>query len=391
MDGQRRAARPGAERERAGRQARVGRRDRLADPAHAHADGGGAAAVRDQAQALGPGGDRHPLRGADPQRPNPSAPGAHVRGKLRRFPVVCPFSRCDVFPRRGTVAAFRRFAAVPGGDQRPDEAHSAGQGEQRRQPAAGARARYGLPYPGGGRGGADRPGRADRRGQNARARHHQGTAAFCLRVAPADRRGPDEGPVRAPGGGGRRALPRYRNRRGQLHRGSVLAVVRGAAGRADPAEFLCAAAAALHDRGRDADGDGGNRRPGGRDRRLGRPVHRRDPGPGPVRRALRPAAGGRAQPPHRDRHHRRAGRRQDHAGHAADLPAGDARRHGGGDRPQGRRGVAGGVPEAAGPQGPGAAAQLGRAGAARPVLVRRWTCPRSGRWPPRRCGCCCRG
>ena len=93
VDGQRRAARPGAERERAGRQARVGRRDRLADPAHAHADGGGAAAVRDQAQALGPGRDRHPLRGADPQRPNPAAPGAHVRGKST--PLSC---RLPVFP-----------------------------------------------------------------------------------------------------------------------------------------------------------------------------------------------------------------------------------------------------------------------------------------------------
>src|SRR5439155_753846 len=49
---------------------------------------------------------------------------------------------------------------------------AASQGEQRRQPAARARARHGLPYPGGGRGGAHRPGRADRSGQNARARHH---------------------------------------------------------------------------------------------------------------------------------------------------------------------------------------------------------------------------
>jgi hypothetical protein len=37
----------------------------------------------------------------------------------------------------------------------------------------------------------------------------------------------------------------------------------------------------------------------GRERRLGRPVYRRDAGPGPVDRALRPAAGGGAEPPDR--------------------------------------------------------------------------------------------
>ena len=220
VDGQRRAARPGAERQRAGRQARHLRRDRLAGPAHADADGGGAAAVRDQAQAVGRGGDRHPVRGADPQRADPAAPGAHVRRVVRRIPVVCPLSRCDVLSRRGAVAAFRRFAAVPGGDQLADEAHPAGQGEQGRQPPSRARARYGRAYPGGGRGGADRAGRADRRGQNARARHHQGTAAFRLRLAPADRGGPDQRPVRPPGGGGRRALPRYRHRRGRTPPGT---------------------------------------------------------------------------------------------------------------------------------------------------------------------------
>ena len=42
--------------------------------------------------------------------------------------------------------------------------------------------------------------------------------AVCLWLAPPDRLGPDERPVRPPGGGGRRALPRYRDRRGELHR-----------------------------------------------------------------------------------------------------------------------------------------------------------------------------
>ena len=45
----------------------------------------------------------------------------------------------------------------------------------------------------------------------------------------------------------------------------------------------------------------------------------------------------------------------------------------------------------AGPQGAGAAARTRR----RPDCWTRSrsasTCPRSGRWPPRRCGCCCRG
>ena len=40
---------------------------------------------------------------------------------------------------------------------------------------------------------------------------------------------PTQGTVRPPGGGGHRALPGYRDRRGQLHRRPVLAAVRGAA------------------------------------------------------------------------------------------------------------------------------------------------------------------
>ena len=59
----------------------------------------------------------------------------------------------------------------------------------------------------------------------------------------------------------------------------------------------------LGDRGGGMDGT-----PGRRDRRtttgLGRPLHRRDAGPGPVDRALRPAAGRGAEPADRDRDHR---------------------------------------------------------------------------------------
>src|SRR6201995_3578419 len=141
---------------------RLGRALNASALAARHASAGGIAwlgqptLIQTAGEALGPGGDRHPLRGAGPQWPDPPAPRAHVRGKLCRFPVVCPLSRSDVLSRRGAVAAFRRFAAVPGGDQLADETHSAGQGEQGRQPPPGARARHGHPYPGGGRGGAHR-------------------------------------------------------------------------------------------------------------------------------------------------------------------------------------------------------------------------------------------
>ena len=50
--------------------------------------------------------------------------------------------------------------------------------------------------------------------------------------------------------------------------------------------------------------------------------------------------------------------------HAADLPAGFARRDGRGDRPEGRRGIAGRIPHQAGSQGPRPAAGLGGAGTA---------------------------
>ena len=69
------------------------------------------------------------------------------------------------------------------------------------------------------------------------------------------------------------------------------------AGRPDPGQRLRPAAAAADDRRRHADRDG---RPGGPARRhllrLGRPVHRRDAGPRPLGRALRPAGGRRTQP-----------------------------------------------------------------------------------------------
>ena len=67
------------------------------------------------------------------------------------------------------------------------------------------------------------------------------------------------GAVPAPGRGAHRALPRHRHRRGQLHRRPVLAAVRVAARRPGQAQLLPAAPAAVHDRRRRADG---HRRPG---------------------------------------------------------------------------------------------------------------------------------
>ena len=61
------------------------------------------------------------------------------------------------------------------------------EGQQGRQPPPGPRPGHGRAHPRGRGGGADRAGRADRRGPDARARHHQGTAAVRVRLAPADR------------------------------------------------------------------------------------------------------------------------------------------------------------------------------------------------------------
>ena len=73
-----------------------------------------------------------------------------------------------------------------------------------------ARQGHGHSHPGGRRGGADRAGRADRGGAAARARHHQGAAAVRLRLASAAGHRADQGHVRPPGRGGDRALPGHR-------------------------------------------------------------------------------------------------------------------------------------------------------------------------------------
>ena len=70
------------------------------------ATAGRAGAVRDQAQAVGLGGDRHALRGPDPQRPDRAGPGAHERDVIRRVRLLRPIPRRDVLSRWGAVAAF---------------------------------------------------------------------------------------------------------------------------------------------------------------------------------------------------------------------------------------------------------------------------------------------
>ncbi len=115
---------------------------------------------------------------------------------------------------------------------------------------------------------------------------------------------PDQGTVRAPGRGGDRALPRHRHRRGELHRRPVLAAERVAARGQGPARLLPAAPAAVHDRGRDADGHRRPGRPRRRRRGLDRAVHRRDDRPGPLGGALRSAGRGGAEPADRGRDHR---------------------------------------------------------------------------------------
>ena len=54
----------------------------------------------------GVGGDRHAVRGPDPQRPDGAGPGAHERDVVRRVLFVCPVSGCDVVSGWGAVAAF---------------------------------------------------------------------------------------------------------------------------------------------------------------------------------------------------------------------------------------------------------------------------------------------
>ena len=105
-----RTARPGAVRQRAGGPARDLRRARLADSAHADGVGGRAGAVRDQAPAVGCGGDRDPLRGAGPQRPDHAAAGAHGGRVLRRVRVLRPVPGRDVVSRtasRGCTTPIR--------------------------------------------------------------------------------------------------------------------------------------------------------------------------------------------------------------------------------------------------------------------------------------------
>ena len=166
---------------------------------------------------------------------------------------------------------------------------------------------------------------------------------------------------------------------------------RVAAGREGAAELVRAAPAAVYDRRRHADGDRRDRRPDRGRSGLDRPVHRRDAGPRPVGGALRPDAGRGAEPADRGRHHRRARRRQDHAGDAADLPARAARRDDRGDRPQGRPRAARGVPVPVRAQGPGAAAGRRRRPGSSIRSRSATTWRKSARWPPRPCACCCRG
>ena len=116
--------------------------------------------------------------------------------------------------------------------------------------------------------------------------------------------------------------------------------------------------------GGNADGHRGARRPHRQRIGLDRPLYRGNARPCPVNRPFRSAACRRAQPAHRCRHHRRAGRREDHARHAAHLPARPARGDGRGDRPEGRRRVARRVPDPARQEGAGPAL-----GAAAPGLL----------------------
>ena len=76
-------------------------------------------------------------------------PGAPGRGVVRGVPVLLPVPRRDVVPGRRAVAALRRLAAVPGGDQLADAADPAGQGQQGRRAQAGARPGHGRAHPGG--------------------------------------------------------------------------------------------------------------------------------------------------------------------------------------------------------------------------------------------------
>ena len=263
LDGAVRAARPGADaRARWRRATRLSDGHRLAVPAHADRHRRRPAAVGDAAAQVGRGRDRGAARGPGAQRPDDAAAGAPGRGVARRVPVVRAVPGRHVLPRGRAVAALRGRAAVPGRGQPADEAHRAGQGQQGRQPPAGPRQGHGRAHQGGGRRAADRASRADRGGPAAGARHHQGTAAVRLRLASADGRRADPRTVPQPRRGGDRALPGCRDRRGQLDRRPVLAAVRVAAGGPGPAELLPAAPAAVHDRGRDADRDGGPRRPG---------------------------------------------------------------------------------------------------------------------------------
>ena len=265
------------------REPRQLRRDRLAVPARAGRNRQRAAALGGPAPPMGCGRDRGAAGGPGAQRPHAAAARAPGRGVVRRVPVLRPVPRRHVLPRGRALAALRRRAAVPGRGQPADEADPAGQGQQGRQPQARARPGHGRAHQGGRRRPADRARRADRGGAAAGARHHQGAAAVRVRLAPADGDRAHARAVRAEGRGRGRALPGRRDRRGQLHRGPVLAAVRVTAGRPGPAQLLPAAPAAVHDRGRDADRHRRPRRPRRAGRGLGRALTsaRRWAGPGP--------------------------------------------------------------------------------------------------------------
>ncbi len=183
---------------------------------------------------------------------------------------------------------------------------------------------------------------------------------------------PTEEIVRPAGRGGHRALPRHGHRRRQLHRRPVLAVLRGAAGREGPGQRLRAAAAAAHHRGRHGDRHG---RPRGSFRRGGVAGDRTSARTlGRARSIVHfdPLVAATKQPADGHRDHRRARRRQDHAGAAADLPDGAARGHRRGRST--RRATPSRWCSCCRRRGRKARthpARLGRARAARPVLVRR--------------------
>ncbi len=272
-----------------------------------------------------------------------SRPGRLVGG----VPVVRPLPRPHGVPRRRAVAALRRLAAVPGRGLVADAADPAGQGVSKDVSRRLAHARDMDAHIR--EAGAEAPIALAEQIDAARMLEHGITKERLPFVYGWHRlivTAPTEELCVQPGRGGHRALPRHRHRPGQLHRRPVLAVLssrcRGrrcgvnAYVQRQPlytiAGGMPTATVDLGDRM--AEGNAGWIGPYiGETLGRARSVVHFDPLLAAARN--RPTAVAITGEP---------GGGKTTLAHAADLPAGAARRDDRGHRPEGRRRVAGGVP-----------------------------------------------